>query len=162
MLPPLMGPAHATRGISRKIERAAAFRQLTTSFVALAAPPRHVKVEHSSSSSATPSVSPQETQPASILTWDKYLRLRGRRRWFNFGSSALTTTLAAITSSSYLLTQEIDMTAPILGFDPMYVIPFGVVACTGEMVPDSLHIKWSTSAERICLYQVWVIWWAHP
>lgn len=136
-----MGPAQATRGLSLGLESGITMRQISTSTIAFAAPSRIAKVEHTTSSSSASfsssvpasAVSSKSNKPGSTLTWDAYLKLRSRKRTASLVSSISTTTLAAVTSSSYFLTQDIDMANPILGFDPMYVNIFGVLACTGEL-----------------------------
>ncbi|UZJ53107.1 hypothetical protein CBS101457_002427 [Exobasidium rhododendri] len=90
----------------------------------------------SSSSSPSTSNTAAKTLPTSdslkySLPWNRYLQLRKQRRVAGIVTTVPTTFLAALSSGSYFLTQEIDPTNTIAGIDPVYVYALLTLSCTG-------------------------------
>jgi import inner membrane translocase subunit TIM23 len=99
-------------------------------------PSTPVAASSSASSSSTPLTPPSTAtspQRPSILKWDRYLKLRKQRRIAGIVTTIPTTVLAAVSSGSYFLTQEIDPTNTIGGIDPVYVYALLTLSCTGEL-----------------------------
>jgi len=69
--------------------------------------------------------------PKDTITWPKYLEIRrGKRRWETI-LSIPSSILGLVGGAAYFGSQEIDMTKPIMGIDPMIFYSICTVACTG-------------------------------
>lgn len=65
------------------------------------------------------------------LTWDQFLAQRIRRRRINVGSSVVTGALGIAAGWLVIAHIEIDPTELIFGFDPLQVLPVGLLLCGG-------------------------------
>ena len=80
-----------------------------------------IYARQASSSTAPPSTVQAESasQPLQALTWDGYLSLRQKRRYYNIITSSLTAVGTFAGGASFLFSQDIEkMSGFIFGFDP--------------------------------------------
>jgi Mitochondrial import protein Pam17 len=97
----------------------------------------------SSSQSSLPPNTPSE-QP---LTWNSFLHLRRRRRYYNIGGSILTSLSSTLLGVSYLSQQDIDaIGSQLYGLDPFMVlglatVGFGVAGWLAGPVLGGLAFK---------------------
>lgn len=90
---------------------------------------RFVSTSASPSATANATAASSTTQSSQSLTWDGYLSLRQKRRYYNIIASSLTALASFTGGASFLLTQDIEKISGLMfGLDPF--MGMGIV-CVG-------------------------------
>ena len=101
------------------MSRPALLRPASTSIIS-----RNIVRLNSTTSTSTAAASSQ-------LTWDQFLAQRIKRRRLNVASSVVTGFVGITVGWAVIANIEIDPTQLIFGFDPLQVLPVGLVLCGG-------------------------------
>lgn len=127
----------ATQTISsRSFHQSKIFRQQQQQQQQQANNNTHIKVDHSQ-----------------FLPWNEFLAKRLQRRRMNLAASVFTGILGIGAGWAVIANVEIDPTQPILGMDPLIMLPIGVVLCgtAGALCGPSLGsllFKWTVLGKK--------------
>lgn len=77
------------------------------------------------------STTTSSTTQQAFLTWDDFLAKRIQRRRVSLAASVFTGLVGVSVGWAVIANIEIDPTEPIYGFDPLVVLPIGLILCGG-------------------------------